>query len=85
MFKKQTDLFAVDKQGEAVEQAVDGVARLVDGEDDGATVVCHPAETKEKNTQNILVFANFNLQNESLGNKHKLQTNIMLENKQFFK
>lgn len=39
------DLFAVDQQGEAVKQAVDGVSRLVDGQDDGATVSCHPGET----------------------------------------
>lgn len=38
-------LFAVDEQGEAVEQAVDGVSGLVDGQDDGATVVRHSAET----------------------------------------
>ncbi len=44
------DLFAVDQQGEAVEQAVDGVSRLVDGQDDGAAVVCHPEETGRENT-----------------------------------
>lgn len=38
-------LFAVDQQGEVVEQTVDGVSRLVDGQDDGATVVGHPEET----------------------------------------
>lgn len=42
------DLFAVDEQGEAVEQAVDGVSGLVDGQDDGATVVRHPTETSVK-------------------------------------
>lgn len=35
----------VDQQGEAVEEAVDGVSRLVDGEDNGATTVCHPGVT----------------------------------------
>lgn len=35
----------VDQQGEAVEEAVDGVSRLVDGEDYGATIVCHPGIT----------------------------------------
>ena len=40
-----SDLFAGDQQREAVEQAVDGVPRLVDGQDDGATVVRHPGGT----------------------------------------
>lgn len=39
-------LFAVDQQGEAVEQAIDGVSRLVDGQNDGATVVCHSDENE---------------------------------------
>lgn len=40
-----SDQFAVDQQREAVKQAVDGVSWLVDGQDDGATVSCHPKET----------------------------------------
>lgn len=39
------DLFSVDEQREAVEQAVDAVPRLMDGQDDGAAVVCHPTKT----------------------------------------
>lgn len=35
----------VDQQGEAVEEAVDGVSRLVDGEDYGTTIVCNPGIT----------------------------------------
>lgn len=46
-------LFAVDQQGEAVEQAVDGVSRLVDGQDDGATVVCHPEETGRETCRRV--------------------------------
>lgn len=38
-------LFAVDQQSEVVEQTVDGVSRLVDGQNDGATVVGHPEGT----------------------------------------
>lgn len=38
----EADLFAVDEQREAVEQLVDGVARLVDGQDDGAAAAPHP-------------------------------------------
>lgn len=40
------DLFAVDEQRQAVEQLVDGVPRLVDGQDDGAAVVRHPERTR---------------------------------------
>lgn len=40
------DLFAVDEQRQAVEQLVDGVPRLVDGQDDGAAVVRHPGRTR---------------------------------------
>lgn len=36
------DLVAVDEQGEAVEQAVDAVSGLVDGQDDGAALIRHP-------------------------------------------
>lgn len=62
-----SDLFAVDQQREAVEQAVDGVSRLVDGQDDGATVVCHPEETKNKR--------GFNLK-ATFRDKHSLNRNI---------
>lgn len=34
----------MDQQGEAVKQAVDGVSRLVDRQDDGAAISCHPGE-----------------------------------------
>lgn len=36
------DLFSVDEQCQTVEQFVDGVARLMDGQDDGAAMVPHP-------------------------------------------
>lgn len=44
-------LFAADQQREVVKQAVDGVSRLVDGQDDGAAVIRHP-ETNRRNTVN---------------------------------
>lgn len=40
-----TDLFAIDEQREAVKQSVDGESRLVNRQDDGAPVVCHPEKT----------------------------------------
>lgn len=35
------DLFAVGQQGEAVEKPVDGVPRLMNGHDDGASLTGH--------------------------------------------
>lgn len=49
------DLLAGDQQGEAVKQAVDGVSRLMDGEDDGAAAVRHPTETEARIYRSVII------------------------------
>lgn len=65
----RADLFAVDEQRQAVEQLVDGVPRLVDGQDDGAAVVRHPRGTKTNVSLSVWV-----MRASTRGNVHLLSS-----------